>query len=65
MAHLPEVGNPEKEAEEPGLASPASPPANGPKALQLVGGIPVGLLALAGLDHGGDGGLVAGGDGAA
>ena len=62
MAHPPEVGDPGEATAGSwaGAASVAS--GHGAKALQLVGGVPVGLLALAGLDHGGDGGLVALGD---
>jgi len=56
------VGDPGQPAGEAGPSPPAPPAANGPKALQLAGGVPVGLLALAGVDDGGDGGLVVGGD---
>jgi len=62
MAHPPQVSDSGQPAGEAGPSPPASPPANGPKALQLGGGVPVGLFASAGVDDGGDGGLVAGGD---
>jgi hypothetical protein len=62
MAHPPQVGDPGKPAGEAGPAPPAPPPANGPKARQLLGGVPVGLLAPADLDDGSDGGLIPGGD---
>jgi hypothetical protein len=56
------VGDPGKPPGEAGPSPPASPPANGPKALQLGGGVPVGFLAPAGLHYGSDGGLIPIGD---
>src|SRR4249919_336044 len=62
MAHPPEVGDPGEPPGEAWPSPPPTPPANALKALQLVGGVPVGLLAPAGLDDGRDSGLVALGD---
>src|SRR4029453_67824 len=62
MAHPLKVGDLGEPAGEAGPAPPASPPAHGPEALQLLGGVPGGFLTPAGVDDGGDGGLVADGD---
>jgi hypothetical protein len=65
MAHPPEVRDPDQEPQERRLASPSPPATDGAAAVELVGGVPAGRLAAAGLDDGGDGRLVAVGDRAA
>jgi hypothetical protein len=59
------VRDPGEEPREAGPAPPASPATDGVEPVELGGGVPVGLLALAGLDDGGDQGLVVVDDGLA
>jgi hypothetical protein len=65
MADPPQMGDPGQEPREERSASPASPATDGGQAVQLGGGVPAGLLALAGLHDGGHLELVALGDGLA